>query len=82
LCVCHCNIFAPAYSVSVYDSGEGNAAPDISLLLEADGTQSAVMQTAAKYHGIGVVWEHRYYGQSLPFVTSNVSLTVLASPSV
>jgi hypothetical protein len=32
------------------------------------------MQVAAKYHGIGVVWEHRYYGQSLPFVTTpNVS---------
>jgi hypothetical protein len=74
LYVCRYYMFDLAYSISVYDSGEEDAAPDISLLLEADGTQSAVMQTAAKYHGIGVVWEHRYYGQSLPFVTGNVSL--------
>jgi hypothetical protein len=63
-----------AHSCTVWDGGEGDASADISLLLEADGSRSSVMQVAAKYHGIGVVWEHRYYGQSLPFVTTpNVS---------
>ena len=44
------------------DVGESNAAPFVTFLEEA-ALQSAVMQLASKYHGIGVVWEHRYYGK-------------------
>jgi hypothetical protein len=46
-----------------------DASGEIVWLQETDGIRSAVMQLAAKYHGIGVVWEHRYYGRSLPFMT-------------
>jgi hypothetical protein len=54
--------------ILVEDLGETDAEPFSKDLSEAPGTKSAVMQLAAKYHGIGIVWEHRYYGQSVPFV--------------
>lgn len=35
-------------------------------LAESTGP-SAVMQLAKRYHGLAIGWEHRYFGQSLPF---------------
>lgn len=58
--------------VVVMDVGESNAAPFVTFLEEAQ-LQSAVMQVARKYKGIGVVWEHRYYGESVPFVNGNLT---------
>lgn len=29
--------------------------------------ESAIMQLAKKYNGLALLWEHRYYGESLPF---------------
>lgn len=37
---------------------------------------SATMQFAKRYGGVAVLWEHRYYGASLPFPV-NVRLCVL-----
>jgi hypothetical protein len=51
---------------TVYDAGVGDAQDAVQLLTE-NGLQSAVMQLARAFHGAGVVLEHRYYGQSVPF---------------
>jgi hypothetical protein len=55
------------YILVVYDAGAGDANDAVPLLKE-DGLQSAVMQLARAFHGAGFVLEHRYYGQSIPFV--------------
>jgi len=53
--------------VFLFDAGEGDASSYYEpFLLELDG-ESNVMQLAQKYHGLAILWEHRYYGQSLPF---------------
>lgn len=54
--------------IIVQDVGEEDAGPFVTFLQEGDGVQTAVMQLAQKYKGIGIVWEHRFYGQSVPFV--------------
>jgi len=55
--------------VVVMDIGESNAEAfaENGFLLETD-MRTAVMQIARRYKGIGVIWEHRYYGESVPFV--------------
>jgi hypothetical protein len=52
----------------VLDAGEVNGENMMADLQEQPGTKTAVMQLAARYHGIGIAWEHRYYGDSVPFV--------------
>jgi hypothetical protein len=39
------------------------------------------MRLAKRYNGVGIVWEHRYYGQSLPFPVnvSQVRIAISAS---
>ena len=39
----------------------------LSFLQEDRGFQSSVIALARKYKGLVILWEHRYYGQSLPF---------------
>lgn len=43
-----------------------------SVLQEADGIQSSVMALTRKYNGLAILWEHRYYGESIPFQESAV----------
>lgn len=38
-----------------------------SWILQENGIQSSIMALAKKYKGLGILWEHRYYGESLPF---------------
>lgn len=40
--------------------------------------QSAVMRLAERYKGLAILWEHRFYGASLPFPV-NVSKLVITS---
>lgn len=40
---------------------------EVSQLLGGESLQSNVLELARKYHGIAIVWEHRFYGRSLPF---------------
>jgi len=44
--------------------------PDDSLSFtqEARGVNSSVMALARNYKGLGILWEHRYYGLSIPFL--------------
>ncbi|KAJ6561247.1 peptidase S28 [Mycena vulgaris] len=53
--------------VFLFDSGEQDAEPLLPYYLQEYHGLSAVMQLAKRYRGIAFLWEHRYYGDSLPF---------------
>ncbi|KAJ7695072.1 serine carboxypeptidase S28-domain-containing protein [Mycena rosella] len=53
--------------VFLFDSGEQNAEPLLPYYLQEYHGLSAVMQLAKRYRGIAFLWEHRFYGDSLPF---------------
>jgi hypothetical protein len=44
----------------VFDGGETDAQSLLEYLSEREGVKTSVMQLAQKYHGIGILWEHRY----------------------
>ncbi|OBZ74058.1 Thymus-specific serine protease [Grifola frondosa] len=53
--------------VFFFDSGEQNAEPLLPYYLQEYHGLSATMQLAKRYKGLAILWEHRYYGDSLPF---------------
>ncbi|KAF9651937.1 peptidase S28 [Thelephora ganbajun] len=54
--------------VFLFDVGESNAEPfGGQLELDGDDIHLSVMRLAKRYNGVAIVWEHRYYGESLPF---------------
>ncbi|CAI7609392.1 unnamed protein product [Penicillium glandicola] len=55
--------------VFLYDVGEGNAESSAQAYL--GNTTTFFSQILDHFGGIGIVWEHRYYGASLPY---NVSM--------
>ncbi|EIN06329.1 peptidase S28 [Punctularia strigosozonata HHB-11173 SS5] len=60
--------------VFIFDSGEQDAQPLVPYYLQEYHGLSATMQAAKRYKGIAILWEHRYYGDSLPFpVNSNTT---------
>jgi hypothetical protein len=71
-------LYEPGGPVIILDVGEQDAEPLTSFLSEPAGVQTAVMQLAQKYHGIGVIWEHRYFGDSVPFVQDGKAASVSA----
>ncbi|KAF2205504.1 peptidase S28 [Delitschia confertaspora ATCC 74209] len=56
--------YKPGGPVFLYDAGEANAEPNAVFRLANE--TSFFKQIVDKYHGIGIVWEHRYYGNSTP----------------
>ncbi|KAJ7089721.1 peptidase S28 [Mycena belliarum] len=61
--------------VFLFDSGEQNAEPLLPYYLQEYHGLSAVMQLAKRYRGIAFLWEHRFYGDSLPFPRSQENTT-------
>jgi hypothetical protein len=55
------SILLNGFRTVVYDAGEDDASRSIDLLLEPNGTKTAVMQLAQRYHGLAILWEHRLY---------------------
>jgi hypothetical protein len=54
--------------VSSFDAGEGGVSNGTVLVVLAEYVgPSAPMALARKYNGVAVLWEHRFYGESLPF---------------
>ncbi|KAF8511849.1 peptidase S28 [Hysterangium stoloniferum] len=53
--------------VFIFDSGEQNAEPLLPYYLQEYHGLSAVMRLAKRYKGLAILWEHRFYGDSLPF---------------
>jgi Serine carboxypeptidase S28 len=60
--------------VSSYDAGEGGVSNGTVLVILAEYVGSSVpMALARKYNGVAVLWEHRFYGESLPFEVDNAT---------
>ncbi|PPQ80737.1 hypothetical protein CVT25_001857 [Psilocybe cyanescens] len=53
--------------VFLFDSGEQDAEPLLPYYLQEFHGLSAVMRLSKRYGGLAILWEHRFYGQSLPF---------------
>ncbi|KAF2708076.1 peptidase S28 [Pleomassaria siparia CBS 279.74] len=56
--------YKPGGPVFIYDIGEANAEPY--ALSRLQNETSFFKQIVDKYNGVGIVWEHRYYGNSTP----------------
>ncbi|PFH50969.1 hypothetical protein AMATHDRAFT_192255 [Amanita thiersii Skay4041] len=59
--------YKPGGPVFLFDSGEQDAAPLLPYYLQEFHGLSAVMRLAKRYQGLAILWEHRFYGVSLPF---------------
>ena len=66
--------YKPGGPVFLYDVGEADAGP--SALFRLQDPSSFVKQIVDQFGGIGIAWEHRYYGKSVP---ANISLDTPAS---
>ncbi|KAI8932281.1 hypothetical protein NX059_010478 [Plenodomus lindquistii] len=56
--------YKPGGPVFVYDVGEANAEPN--ALFRIQNETSFFKQIVDEFGGLGVVWEHRFYGNSTP----------------
>ncbi|KZP00218.1 peptidase S28 [Calocera viscosa TUFC12733] len=59
--------YKPGGPVVLFDSGEQDASPLLGYYLQDYHGISAAMETAKQFGGVAILWEHRYYGMSLPF---------------
>jgi hypothetical protein len=53
--------------IFLYDAGEATVPPGQAQQLASDQVVFTAKELAKRYHGIAIVWEHRFYGESLPF---------------
>jgi len=56
--------YKPGGPVFIYDVGEANASANALFFIQ--NSTSFFKQIVDKYNGIGIVWEHRFYGNSSP----------------
>jgi hypothetical protein len=56
--------YQPGGPVFFYDAGERGVSENESVL---SSTSHPLMRLTETFHGVAVVWEHRYYGLSSPF---------------
>jgi Serine carboxypeptidase S28 len=55
--------YRPGGPVFIFDAGEGSVLDEIDTLNEKNSTYKQILQ---RFNGMGIIWEHRYYGQSTP----------------
>lgn len=68
--------YEPGGPIFFFDAGEaGVTAQTVNLYLANDS--SSVIALARKYSGLAILWEHRYYGGSLPFPLNTTARTSL-----
>ncbi|KAF2404152.1 hypothetical protein EJ06DRAFT_546130 [Trichodelitschia bisporula] len=67
--------YKPGGPIFVYDVGEANASTNGVQYQRLMNETSFFKQMVRRYHGIGIVWEHRFYGNSSPH---NISLNTPA----
>jgi hypothetical protein len=68
--------YEPGGPVFFFDNGEagvGDTLPATYLGPQGELIQFAPLLLAEKYHGIVVIWEHRFYGSSRPFEVDNTT---------
>lgn len=63
--------YKPGGPVFIYDVGEANASAN--ALFRIQNSTSFFKQIVDKYNGIGIVWEHRFYGNSSPGGPVNIN---------
>lgn len=63
--------YKPGGPIFIFDSGEQNAEPLLPYYLQEYHGFSTVMRLAKRYNGLAILWEHRFYGESLPFPVNN-----------
>jgi hypothetical protein len=63
--------YKPGGPVFIYDVGEANASSN--ALFRIQNSTSFFKQIVDQYNGIGIVWEHRFYGNSTPGGPINVN---------
>jgi hypothetical protein len=68
--------YKPGGPVFVYDVGEANASSNAIHLQRLRNQTSFFKQIVDHFNGIGIVWEHRFYGNSSPY---NISLKTPAT---
>ncbi|KKK26401.1 hypothetical protein ARAM_002187 [Aspergillus rambellii] len=56
--------------VFLYDAGESSAEPSLVHLTSETSFFNSMIQ---EFNAIGILWEHRYYGQSLPYPVTNTT---------
>jgi hypothetical protein len=83
LCFSATSILSNGFRTAVYDAGELDASASIDFLLEPNGTKTAVMQLAQRYHGLAILWEHRLHDTRQPVfvLTLHPGTMVNHSPS-
>ena len=58
------DVYQPGGPIFLFDGGESDASPIVYESLQNDaGPQRQMLK---QFNGMGIVWEHRYYGESLP----------------
>ncbi|KAL2832482.1 serine carboxypeptidase S28-domain-containing protein [Aspergillus cavernicola] len=60
--------YIPRGPIMVFDGGEVNGEYSLSHLTSSTSFFRSLLQ---EFNAIGIVWEHRYYGASLPYPISN-----------
>ena len=72
-----CSYYQMGGPVFYFDAGEQDAAPLVPYFLADAGGPSAVMTLARRFHGLAVLFEHRFYGSlengSYPFPINKTS---------
>lgn len=70
--------YQPGGPVFFFDGGEDGMTDYTAAgwLAEVDG-RSSVMVLAREYHGLAILWEDRYYGDSLPVPFNNTATVVM-----
>lgn len=64
--------YEPGGPVFLFDTGEyGVTNFMVTSFLAEEMGPSSLMSLARKYNGVAVMWEHRFYGESLPFVADD-----------
>jgi Serine carboxypeptidase S28 len=58
--------YQPGGPVLVIDNGEFSAQPFAGFWLQESVDHTAVMALARRFNGLAILFEHRYYGRSLP----------------
>jgi Serine carboxypeptidase S28. len=64
------NDISPAFKITENNNTAGEHGVSdsmVSIFLEESLGSSALMALARRYGGLAILWEHRFYGQSLPF---------------
>ena len=64
--------------VFFYDAGEAGVSDAQAVMILGGGSVFAPLELARKYHGIAIVWEHRFYGGRLQFPVNETTGHALA----